>query len=374
VFHVKQETPQGLRFLEASLAQERGRDLFRERPAPYADSRSFCSNDYLGLASLPAPPRAAGAGASRLVTGEREEHVELERAAAALVGQPAALAFASGYSANAGLIPALAGPGDVVVSDALNHASLIDGARLSRAQIVIAPHLAVDAVERALRAPRQGRAFVITESYFGMDADGPDLRALRAACDEHDAALIVDEAHALGVLGPDGRGRCAEAGIAPDALVGTFGKAFGAAGAFVAGCPALVTWLWNKARTFVFSTGMSPAVAAAARAGMATAQAEPFRRERVLALAAQLRAALECGGIQPRGFGHILPWVIGEPATALGLAALLRARDLNVRAIRPPTVPHGTARIRLTVTAAHDGTDIERAARVMRDAAREVGL
>lgn len=308
------------------------------------------------------------------MTGERYEHVELERAAAAWVGQPAALAFASGYAANAGLIPALAGPGDVIISDALNHASLIDGSRLSRAQIVVTPHLAVDAVARALRAPRQGRAFVITESYFGMDADGPDLAALRAACDEHDAALIVDEAHALGVLGPDGRGRCAEAGIAPDALVGTFGKAFGAAGAFVAGCPALVTWLWNKARTFVFSTGMSPALAAAARTGMATAQAEPFRRERVVARAAQLRAALECVGIQPRGFGHILPWVIGEPAAALRLASLLRARDLNVRAIRPPTVPQGTARIRLTVTAAHDCADIERAARVMGDAAREVGL
>jgi 8-amino-7-oxononanoate synthase len=193
-------------------------------------------------------------------------------------------------------------------------------------------------------------------------------------CDKFEAALIVDEAHALGVLGPEGRGRCVEAGVAADALVGTFGKAFGAAGAFVAGCPALIAWLWNKARTFVFSTGMSPAVAAAARMGIITAQAEPFRRERVAALAADFRTALESVGIRPRGFGHILPWVIGEPATALRLAALLRARDVNVRAIRPPTVPPGTARIRLTVTAGHDRLDIERAARVMREGAREVGL
>jgi 8-amino-7-oxononanoate synthase len=359
---VKRGTPPGLGFLDEELGRARERDLLRERPPP-TDGRglSFSSNDYLGLAAQLGPPEASGAGASRLVTGDRPIHARLEEAAAELALQPAALVFTSGYAANVGLMSALAGPGDLVVSDALNHASIIDGARLSRARVDVVPHLDVGAVEAALRSRTERRAFVVTESYFSMDADSPDLAALRGVCDRHGAALVVDEAHALGVLGPEGRGRCAEAGVYADAVVGTFGKAFGAGGAFVAGCPSLVAWLWNRARSFVFSTGLSPAVAAAALQGLRLAEAEPDRRRRVLAAATLLREGMTRLGIQPGGFGHIVPWVLGEPGRALRMATALHERGLDVRAIRPPSVPSGTARIRLTVTAAHGSADIERA-------------
>lgn len=362
MFHVKQETPPALRFLDEAIAAL-GRDgLLRTRPAPLLPGAlSFCSNDYLGLASEPAPGGPSGAGASRLVSGERAEHLRLEKAAAELVGMPEALVFSSGFAANVGVLGALAGPGDLIVSDALNHASLVDGARLSRARIEIVPHLDVGAVERALAAGRgTGRAFVVTESYFSMDADSPDLAALRRACDSRGACLIVDEAHAIGVLGPDGGGLCAQAGVRPDVLTGTFGKAFGAGGAFVAGCSPLIQWLWNRARTFVFSTGLSPALAAAAYAGMERARREPWRRERLLAAADQLRRALDELHVRALGFGHVIPWVVGEPGPAVNVAEALAAQGLDVRTIRPPSVPAGTARLRLTVSAAHTSADIER--------------
>jgi 8-amino-7-oxononanoate synthase len=365
-FHVKQETPSALRFLDRAIEDAARHKLLRDRPPPTADvHRSFCSNDYLALAHRPPPLRASGSGASRLVAGERLEHFLLEEAAAQWVDLPSALVFTSGYAANVGLLSSLASPQDLIVSDALNHASLVDGARLSRARVAVVPHLDLAAVERALVDRGRGHAFVVTESYFSMDADSPDLRALRDLCDAHDAALIVDEAHALGVLGRDGRGLCFEAGVRPDALVGTFGKAFGAAGAFVAGCPSLTTWLWNRARTFVFSTGLSPAVAAAAHQGLETARAEPWRRERVLASAARLRHGFFELGLRVLGFGHVIPWVVGEPAAAVTVASAIRAAGIDIRAIRPPSVRPGTARLRFTVTAAHDPTDIERAVRAV---------
>jgi 8-amino-7-oxononanoate synthase len=359
---VKRETPLGLRHLDADLAELSRHGLLRTRPDPTsADHLSFCSNDYLGLAARPAPPETSGAGASRLVVGERTVHVALEEEAAHLVGLPAALVFTSGYAANVGVLSALAGPGDLIVSDALNHASLIDGARLSRARVVVTPHLDVDAVAAVLAERGPGRAFVVTESYFSMDADSPDLGALRQVCDTAQAALVVDEAHALGVLGPDGRGLCAAAGVRADVLVGTFGKAFGAGGAFAAGCPALVEWLWNRARSFVFSTGLSPVVAAAALHGMRTAGAEPHRRRRVLAAAERFRSGLAGVGVRPRGHGPIIPWVVGDASTAVAVARGLVGRGVDARPIRPPSVPLGTARIRFTVTAAHDDAEIDRA-------------
>jgi 8-amino-7-oxononanoate synthase len=361
-FHVKQGTPPALGFLDDALASAARENLLRGRPAPSPPAGpSFSSNDYLGLAARLASGHAGGCGASRLIAGERQEHVALEAAAAELVGLPAALAFTSGYAANVGLLSALVGPGDLVVSDALNHASIIDGIRLSRARRAVVPHLELGAVETALRDRGAGHAFVVTESYFSMDADAPDLRALRALCDAHGAALIVDEAHALGALGPEGRGLCAQAGVVPDALVGTFGKSFGAAGAFVAGCDSLVAWLWNRARSFVFSTGMSPIVAAAALEGIRTARQEPARRERLAAAATQLRQGLGALGVEPVGFGHIIPWVVGEPRAALDIGAALQAAGVDARPIRPPSVPVGTARLRLTVTALHSANDIERA-------------
>jgi 8-amino-7-oxononanoate synthase len=359
---VKHDTPPALRFLEEALAHAAANALLRERYDPRVDPKSFCSNDYLGLAAEPAPPGAAGAGASRLVSGERREHVLLERAVAELVAQEAALVFTSGYAANVGVLSALAGPGDLIVSDALNHASIIDGARLSRARVVVTAHLDVDAVARALAGPRAGRAFVVTESYFSMDADGPDLRRLRAAADAAGAALIVDEAHAVGVFGPGGAGLCAEAGIVPDVTIGTFG-------AFVAGADALVRWLWNRARSFVFSTGISPVVAGAALANLRRAGAEPERRERALGNARVFRTELASAGVMAPGFGPIVPWIVGEAAQAMAAAAALRERGIDVRAIRPPSVAPGTARLRLTVTAQHEPADVLGAARIIGEVA-----
>jgi 8-amino-7-oxononanoate synthase len=369
---VKHPAPPALRFLDDAILDLERRNLLRQRSAPTPEGLlSFCSNDYLALASRPPPSRPAGSGASRLVTGERRDHVDLERTVAELVSLPQALVFSSGYAANVGLLSSLAGPDDLIVSDALNHASIVDGARLSRARTVVVPHLDLVAVRDALRAPRAGRAIVVTESYFSMDADKPDLRTMRQICDEHEAALIVDEAHALGVLGPDGRGLCREAQVTPDALVGTFGKSFGAGGAFVAGCSALVTWLWNRARSFVFSTGLSPAVAAAATEGIAISLREPERRARLWAAADRLRSGLRAMGIEPRGFGPIIPWVVGDPGKAVFVAQALRRAGIDVAAIRPPSVPAGTARLRFTVTAGHGASDIARALQAFAEILRQ---
>lgn len=357
---MKHKTPAALGFLDEDLQNLRASDLLRERPKPNTwGAKSFCSNDYLGLSARHASGHASGSGASRLVAGERSEHLELEQLVAELVGAATALTFTSGYAANVGTVAALASSDDLIVSDALNHASLIDGARLSRARVEIVPHLDLEAVGRALDRPRRRRAFVLTESYFSMDGDSPDLGALRRICDAKGAALLVDEAHALGVLGPEGRGLCAEHRIVPDVLIGTFGKAFGASGAFVAGCPALIQWLWNRARSFVFSTGLSPVLAAAAARAVRVSQAEPELRARVLTAALRLRSGLVELGIQPRGYGHIIPWVIGDARAALQAAAHLRGQGIDVLAIRPPTVPEGTSRIRLTVTAGHEKSDID---------------
>jgi 8-amino-7-oxononanoate synthase len=362
VFHVKPSSPPALRFLDEALAATESAGLLRSRPrASSGLDLTFCSNDYLGLAFRSPPSRPSGAGASRLVSGERTDHVELERLAADLVRLPAALVFTSGYAANLGTIAALARPEDIIVSDALNHASIVDGARLSKAKVVVVPHLDLGAVAEALSQRDGRRAFVVTESYFSMDADSPDLPALRKLCDEHEAVLVVDEAHALGVLGPEGRGLCAAAGVEPDVLTGTLGKSFGAGGAFVAGCPSLVTWLWNRARSFVFSTGLSPAIASAAAEGIRISLLEPDRRERALKAAALFREGLLRVGARPVGSGHVVPVVIGEPRAAVAASEGLRDAGIDVRAIRPPTVPTGTARLRFAVTASHRSVDIERA-------------
>jgi 8-amino-7-oxononanoate synthase len=363
---VKRSTPRALQHLDSALDDLDRNGLLRTRPAPVQSvARSFCSNDYLGLGARPAVPVASGSGASRLVVGEHSEHLALERDLAAWLRAEAALLFTSGYAANVGIVSALAAPGDLIVSDALNHASLIDGCRLSRAKTVVVPHLDLRACTAALRAPRAGRAWVVTESYFSMDADGPDLEELRRICDAEGAALVVDEAHALGVLGPEGRGRCAEVGVVPDVLVGTLGKSLGAAGAFAVGCTALVEWLWNRARSFVFSTGLSPAVAATARSNLALTLEQPALRDQVLANAQALRAGLRELGVVPLGHGPIVPVVVGDARAALGVAAALRPQGVHVQAIRPPTVPAGTARLRLTVTAAHSPEDIRNAIRAI---------
>jgi 8-amino-7-oxononanoate synthase len=357
MFHVKRDP---LSHLEVAL-EELERAGLRRRPlAPLGPAElSFCSNDYLGLAAEASPCAPSGSGASRLIAGERDEHRRLERAFSTFVGADDALAFSSGYAANVGAVSALASPGDLIVSDALNHASLIDGARLSRARVEVVPHLDLAAVEAALRGRTEARAWVLCESYYSMDADGPDLGALRAICDRHGAGLVVDEAHAIGVLGPGGRGRCVEAGIRADVLVGTLGKALGAQGAVVGGTPLLRDWLWNRARSFVFSTGLAPSSAAAATRSIARVVEEPERVATVTRLAARLREGLREAGIEALGFGHVVPIILGD--RAMGVAERLRACGIHVQAVRPPTVPEGTARIRLTVTARHSEADVERA-------------
>ncbi len=336
---------------------------------------SFCSNDYLGLASHPAVREAAaesarrsgfGAGASRLVAGDLPEHRALENALADLVALPAALLFPSGYQANLGVITALAAPEDLIASDAANHASIVDGCRLSRARIAVYAHADGAAAARALATPGVfRRRLIVTESLFSMDGDIAPLAALAALAHQHDASLIVDEAHALGVMGPCGRGLCAAAAVTPAALVGTLGKAFGAAGGFVAGGPELRAWLVNRARTFLFTTAPPPPVAAAAAAAVEIARGSDgdVRRTRLQQHGARLRAATAVSGTGP-----IWPVIIGADAAALAASAFLSARGLFVQAIRPPTVPEGTARLRVTLSAEHTSAQVDALARALPEA------
>jgi 8-amino-7-oxononanoate synthase len=372
VFHVTHTAPRPLAHLHAALAALEAKGLRRVPPPPLdVDAVSFCSNDYLGLGGRFAPTATTGAGASRLIV-ERQALVDMEEAFARWLGVEACLAFTSGYAANVGALAALAAPDDLIVSDALNHASLIDGARLSRAHIVIVGHNDVDAVAKVLAERSQRRAWVVVESYYSMDADGPDLARLRHVCDTHDAALYVDEAHALGVLGPEGRGRLAEASVAPDVLVGTLGKAFGGQGAFVAGSRVLREWLWNRARSFVFSTGLAPMAADAARLALDEIIRTPHLREHVSGLTTRLRDGLTALDLRPMGFGHVVPILIGSSERAVMLSAALAEEGLSIPPIRPPTVPEGTSRLRLTVTARHGGADVDTAIDAFRRALERI--
>ncbi len=363
--------PPALAFLREELGHLEADGLLRVPTPVQGLWRSFSSNDYLGLARRRGEGVPAyGAGASRLVSGNTAEHEALESEIASWLEVDAALVFTSGYAANVGLLSAVARPGDLVVSDALNHASIIDGARLSRARVEIVPHLDLAATEDALRRRSEARAWVVTESYFSMDADSPDLPALRRLCDERSAGLLLDEAHALGAFGPRGRGLAARAGVRPDATIGTFGKALGGGGAFVAGCADLRLWLWNRARSFVFSTGLSPATAASNLEALRLVEAGDATREALASRASQLRTGLRALGVEPLGFGHIVPWVIRDPGRAVKLAAVLRESGVVAQAIRPPSVPAGTARLRLTVSANHTADDVDRLLAAIQEALR----
>ncbi|MCA9622406.1 MAG: aminotransferase class I/II-fold pyridoxal phosphate-dependent enzyme, partial [Myxococcales bacterium] len=232
-----------------------------------------------------------------------------------------------------------------------NHASIIDGCRLSRAEVAVVRHGEADAFAAALAAHRRARRrWLVTESYFSMDGDSPDLARLRAIADEHQAGLVVDEAHALGVLGPEGRGACAAAGVAPDIFIGTLGKALGLAGAFVAGPQVLRSYLWNRARSFVFSTGVSPVIAAAVAERVARCRADDAGRERLASLGRELRATFPEGSLGA-SHGPILPWIIGDEEEALAHGRALAQAGILVVPIRPPTVPRGTSRLRITLHA-----------------------
>ncbi len=334
---------------------------------------SFCSNDYLGLADHPDLLAAAaaaaerhgfGAAASRLLSGHLPPHRDLEQALAALVRLPAALLYPTGYQANLGVVTSLAGPEDLIVSDQANHASLIDGCRLSRATIRVYGHLDVHAAAEALRTPGSfRRRFLITESLFSMDGDPAPLPDLQRLTQESGATLIVDEAHALGVLGPDGRGLCQQSGVVPDVLIGTLGKAFGSLGGFVAGAEILRNHLVNRSRTFIYTTATPPPIAAAALAAVRLSlSAEGARRRAALTRNVRiLHAALARLPLPhplPALGGPILPIVVGSDQAAVALARRLDQRGFFVPAIRPPTVAEGTARLRITLSAAHTETDV----------------
>lgn len=325
---------------------------------PFVDASS---NDYLGLAGWDVSRETGvqqselGAGSSRLIHGTRPAHLALEAALAAWTQLPAALLFTSGYAANVGLLSALGRPGTLVVSDQLNHASIIDGCRLGRAEVVVTPHLDLLAIERALEAGQGLRQrWLVVESTYSMDGDGPDLLELRRLCDRHGCGLIVDEAHALGVFGANGGGRCAAAGVVPDALIGTLGKAIGSQGAFVAGSEVLRTLLWNDARSFVFSTAPSPRLAAESLLHVERVRSADHDRATLLSYSKDLRDALSRRGIRTALTlgGPIVPVVVGGNERALAVVEELARAGILAQAIRPPTVPPGTARLRLTVTAA----------------------
>jgi len=328
----------------------------------------FSSNDYLGLASDPrlrdAAARAAldhggGAGGSRLISGHGPEHDALEADVAAFFEADSALTFSSGYAANVGAIPALATRDDAIFADALNHASLIDGCRLSRATVHVYPHADTAALESLLARHRAQarRALIVTDGVFSMDGDRAPVADIVDLARRFDAWTYLDDAHAVGVIGDRGRGTASAAGLHGDVdvTIGTFGKSFGAAGAFIYGSSTLRHFLLNRARSFVFSTGVPPAQAAACRTGLGVAAAEPWRRDRVRENAATLRALLVAAGVDVLGAGdaHILPIVVGDAARVVRIGRSLADAGFLVGAVRPPTVPDGGSRLRVTVSAAH---------------------
>lgn len=308
----------------------------------------LCSNDYLGLADEVLAIRSpAGAGGSRLICGDLEAHRDVERSLATLVGTDDAVLFPSGYQLNLGVIPALIEHEDLVWSDALNHASLIDGLRLARARVSVLDHRASPAPTASVG---EVASWWITESIFSMDGDLADVGAMRRHL-EDGGALYVDEAHAFGLYS-HGRGLLGEHGLVPTAMVGTLGKSYGVAGAFVAASSGVCSWIRSRARSFVFSTGMSPVLVAQIAAAIARVQGAEGdeRRARVWLAARHLAQRLGLDSAP----SPIFPIVIGDNATAVAIADALLDRGWHVQPIRPPTVPDGTARLRVTVSAGHD--------------------
>jgi 8-amino-7-oxononanoate synthase len=302
-----------------------------------------------------------GAGASRLISGDLPEHRDLEDSLADFLGAEATLLFPTGYQTNLGVITALAGPGDLVLSDHFNHASIIDACRLSGARPAFFRHLDVSSAEKRLKAlgPNARRRLLVTESLFGMDGHIAPLPELAQLAARHDATLVVDEAHALGLYGPSGRGLCAQLGVVPDILVGTLGKTFGAAGGFAAGSALLRDFLLNHSRTFIFTTAIPPSIAAAARAALfivAGSEGQTLRTA-LNHLIENLSAALPARH-RPAHPSAIFPIILGTDAAAIHASDYLRDRGLFVQAIRPPTIPEGTSRLRVTVSASHRSSDI----------------
>lgn len=384
--------------LTARLAQVKEKGLHRVlRPVDGAqdavvslnghDVLLFSSNNYLGLANHPTLKRAAiqaterfgcGSGASRLISGSMAVHHELEARLAALKKTESALVFPTGYHANVGVLSALMGPGDTILSDCLNHASIIDGCRLSRAEVRVYPHGDTCALDASLAVcPPSGQRLIVTDTVFSMDGDLAPLAKLVALARRYDAWLMVDEAHATGVFGPHGGGLVEEAGLVDhvDIHMGTLGKALGGIGAYVAGSRALIDWLVNQARSFVYTTGMPPASAASALAALDLVEREPERRQRLWDNTRFLSDGL-------RGLGYrlgetrsqILPIIVGDARQTMSLAEAVLRRGVFAHGIRPPTVPEGTSRIRVTPMATHTGAQLERTLDAFAAAGKEVGV
>jgi 8-amino-7-oxononanoate synthase len=368
-----------LRVIESAQA---GRVMYEGR-----DVIMLSSNNYLGLAAHPRVKQAAiaaterygvGSGASRLVAGNLEPVRQLEANLARLKGAEAALVFGSGYLANLGTITALMGPGDTIFSDELNHASLIDGCRLAKADLRIYRHCDLrhlrDLLEGSVNARRR---LIVTDSIFSMDGDFAPLREIVELARRFNAAIMIDEAHAVGVIGPNGAGLAGELGLQEqiDVQMGTLSKALGAYGAYVAGSKVLIDFLINRARSFIYTTGLPPSVAAAADAAVEIMRAEPERKQRLWNNALYLRERLEAAGFS---FGctqsPILPLKVGEAQAAADMAKGLFERGVYAIAIRPPTVPAGTARIRLTPIADHTRADLDEAIDATIECGRELNL
>lgn len=337
---------------------------------------NFSGNNYLGLAGHPDLIRAAGeyaqrygAGstASRLIAGNGDPHRELESFIARWKGTEAALLFVSGYQANVGALSAVAGKEDLVVSDQLNHASIIDGCRLSRAKIEIYPHLDLNRLEDLVRQKGFRRKIVVTESVFSMDGHQAPLREISALCREWGAVLMVDEAHATGLFGPQGQGLAAEQGVVPDIQMGTLGKAVGAAGAYIAGNRSLIQLLVNRARSLIYTTAAPPPVLGAALAGLKIIASEEGRdrRNRLHANARTLADMLETTFGRAAEANHIVPVLIGESAAALQVSRSCLDNGVFAQGIRYPTVPEGTARLRFTLMSDHLPEDLEHAVAVL---------
>jgi 8-amino-7-oxononanoate synthase len=340
---------------------------------------NFSSNDYLGLAAGALPNAVArvlpqtgwGSGASPLVTGRGLLHARLEEELAAFEGTEAALLFSTGYAANVGAVTALAGKGDVIFSDAKNHASIIDGCRLSGAEIIIYPHGDAAALAALLRESRGfRRRLIVTDSLFSMDGDLAPLPALADLAERFGAMLFVDEAHATGVFGQRGRGACehlgAEHGV--HVRVGTLSKALGSLGGFVAGPRCVIEWLANRARSYVFSTAPPEALAAAALEALRIVREEPYRRRDLLQRAAWLRERLALDGWNVgASASQIVPVIVGEPLPTMHLAAALRERGFLAPGIRPPSVPAGESLLRISLSYAHSPAAIEQLADALQE-------
>jgi glycine C-acetyltransferase/8-amino-7-oxononanoate synthase len=344
----------------------------------------LCSNNYLGLADHPKVRSAAaegamrwgaGAGASRLVSGNMEPHRRLEAQLAEFKGYEAALLFGSGYLANTGVVAALAGAGEVVFSDELNHASIVDGCRLSRAETFVYRHADLEHLAWGLERAGGRGALIVSDGVFSMDGDVAPLTGLTELARRHDCRLMIDEAHATGAIGPGGRGSVAAAGLSDevDVVVGTLGKALGSYGAYACAGAETIDYLVNSARPFIFSTAPPPSSVAAASTALELVS--EHRVERLQANASRFRAALAATGLDPGASQtQIVPLEVGAAETAMNLCERVLERGVFAQGIRPPTVPEGSSRLRFTVMATHRIGELERAAKLVGGAARELGL